>query len=300
MWPLVASAVIPWGASFLVNKLVLREMGPANLAFWAWALAALVLGGYVAATGRQGQAVMTLRRQPAAFVALAAFLVTIPYLMQNYALLRTSVTNVSILLNSDPVFVVVLGALILGERVTGGQVFGIIAALAGTSLVTLNGGAVQLNSTGDVTGGLMGLVAALSLAAYTITAKVALRRSDPLTTAMLTASIGMVLLLPVAGLEGLSWPLSWSKAVWAGVLFLGLVCNAWGGLVWVRLLGVLDASRTAPLIFFIPLVSVTLSILLLGERPTLQTLFGAALIFGGIALGERSMWVRRARTATTR
>jgi len=286
IWLLAASAILPWGASFIANKLALRELGPANLSFYDWLVGTAFLCVYVVVTRRRPPIWETLRRQPLIFVAMALFLIPIPYLLQNFALQRTTVINVSILLDSDPVFLVLLGALLLREHVTWIQAAGVATALIGTAVITLNGGSIDLTSS-DVVGSLMALCAALSLSVYSILAKVALRQNRAFVTALLTAGLGTALLLLPAWAEGLSWPGNWSASIWLAILFLGIACSGWGVLAWFRILNELDASRAAPLVFFIPLVAVTLSILFLKEQPTIHTLVGAALIFGGVVMGER-------------
>jgi drug/metabolite transporter (DMT)-like permease len=286
IWLLAASAIVPWGASFIVNKVALRELGPANLSFYDWLVGTAFLCAYVVATRRRPPVWATLRRQPLIFVAMALFLIPIPYLLQNFALQRTTVINVSILLDSDPVFLVILGVLLLGEHVTWIQAAGVATALIGTAVITLNGGSIDLAS-GGVAGSLMALCAAFSLSIYSILAKVALRQNRAFVTALLTAGLGTALLLLPAWAEGLSWPGNWSASVWLAILFLGIACSGWGVLAWFRILNELDASRAAPLVFFIPLIAATLSILLLKEQPTIYTLVGAVLIFAGVVTSER-------------
>lgn len=232
-----------------------------------------------------------MRRQPFLFVALALVFIAVPYVLQNLALQRTTVINVSLLVGSDPLFAVMLSALLLGERVTGMQSIGVITAFFGAALVTLSGGRPGLESQ-DVTGSLFAMGAALCWAIHTIIAKVTLRRNDPLITAVLTAVLGTVMLFPVALCEGLSSPARWSLAAWVGILFLGIPCSGWGALAWVRVLQGIDASRAAPLTYFLPVIAWTLSITLLAERPTTQTALGAILVLGGVCLSERNARIR--------
>ena len=278
-WLLAASALIVWGSSFIFNKIVLREMGPANLAFYDWLLASLSVLAYGAVKRRLSVALYTFRRTPLVFVALAISFITIPYVLQNVALQRANVVNVSLLVSSDPIFVAVLSALFLGEIVSGTRWAGIAIAFAGTAMVTLNGGSIDLGSA-QVVGSLLALGAAFFWAIYTVLAKAIVNRASPLTTLILAAVLGTAFLFPLALAEGLTSPLHWSLNVWLCLLFLGVICNGYGSLVWLYVLTKMDASRAAPLVFSLPVIAWTLSIVLLHEHPTLQTALGAVMVLG--------------------
>lgn len=286
-WLLAGSAIVPWGCSFLINKLVLAELSPAVLSLYRWLLAAGVFLAYAIITSRRRQRPLlgALRRQPVIFLALAVLCLPVPYLAQNYALQWTSVINVSVLMDADPVFIVLLGALLLGERVRAVQFVGVLVALAGTVMVTTSGGALSLGSQ-DTVGNLLAVLAACSWAAYTVLLKVAARDHDAFTITVLTTTIGTLFLIPPAVAEGLTWPSHGGTIL--GVVFLGLLCSAWGTLAWVYVLEKMDASRAAPLIFLIPIIASALSIAVLGEQPSAFTLVGAAMILGGVLVSEGS------------
>lgn len=276
---------MPWGSSFIVNKLLMNEMGPATLSLYRWLLATAIFTGFLFATRRHRTAAHLLRHQPGIFLVLGILCLPIPYLAQNFALQRTSVINVSVLMDSDPVFIVILSALLLRERVTWIQSVGVFIALLGTVAITANAGPLGLASS-DLVGNLLALCAACSWAVYTILTKVAAREHDYLMLSILPTLLGTVFLVPPALLEGLTWPSNpW---IWLGVLFLGIVCSAWATMAWVRVLNELDASRAAPFIFLIPVVATALSVTLLHERLTAPTAFGAILILGGVFLSERN------------
>lgn len=295
-WLLAASALGVWGASFIFNKIVLREMGPANLAFYDWLFASLSVLAYGAVTGQVGVALRTFRRTPLVFLGLAVSFITIPYVLQNVALQRTNVVNVSLLVSADPIFVAVLSALFLGEIVSGTRWVGIAIAFAGTALVTLSGGMIDLGS-GQVAGSILALGAAFSWSIYTVLAKVIVNRASPLTTLILAALLGTALLFPLALAEGLASPLQWSPTVWLCLLFLGTICNGYGSLVWLYVLTKMDASRAAPLVFALPVIAWVLSIVLLHEHPTMQTTLGAVMVLGGVFVAEHLSRSTRNRKA---
>jgi drug/metabolite transporter (DMT)-like permease len=282
---LAGSCVLSWGASFMVNKWVLRDLGPASLSLYRWALASALYLAYLVATRRLRPMWSSLRRKPLVFLVLGLLCLPVPYLAQNYALKYTSVINVSVLLDLDPAFIVVMGAILLHERVTRLQTLGVVGAVVGTVVITVSGGMLSLTSK-DVVGNGLSLLAACSFSLYTIIIKTSAQEFDALSVSVLPTLLGTALLVPPAMAEGMTWPTQ--PFTWVGIVFLGVLCSAWATLAWVVVVQELDASRAAPIVFLIPVVATALAITVLGERPTAQTVVGAALILGGVFLSERS------------
>ena len=59
-------------------------------------------------------------------------------------------------------------------------------------------------------------------------------------------------------------------------------------LIWFGLIRAGKASRVAVCVSFVPLVSIVIGAILLGERPTLSLLIGTFLIIAGIYTVNRS------------
>jgi drug/metabolite transporter (DMT)-like permease len=59
-------------------------------------------------------------------------------------------------------------------------------------------------------------------------------------------------------------------------------------LIWFGLIRAGEASRVAVCVSFVPLVSIVIGAILLGERPTLSLLIGTFLIVAGIYPVNRS------------
>ena len=71
---------------------------------------------------------------------------------------------------------------------------------------------------------------------------------------------------------------------WVAVLFLAIVCSIIAYFVYNRALIRIAASRVAVYIYFEPVVTVLLSVTLLGERLNWQTIIGTVAIGGSVAM----------------
>jgi DME family drug/metabolite transporter len=93
---------------------------------------------------------------------------------------------------------------------------------------------------------------------------------------------GAVLLLPVLAAQDLSW-LPSARGI-AMVAWLGLAATAAAYLLFARGLVRLSAATATTLDLAEPLTATLLGVVVLGERPGLQALIGAASIAAGLLL----------------
>ena len=81
--------------------------------------------------------------------------------------------------------------------------------------------------------------------------------------------------------------ISWTGTFVASLAYTSLVGTALAWLLWLRLVRAGEASRVAAYVFFVPLVSILIGVLFLGEPVGPPLLAGAALVILGIYLVNR-------------
>jgi O-acetylserine/cysteine efflux transporter len=81
--------------------------------------------------------------------------------------------------------------------------------------------------------------------------------------------------------------ISWNQTFVVSWLYASLVGTALAWMLWLGLVKAGEASRVAAYVFFVPLVSVLLGALFLGETLSPLLLVGAALVVCGIYLVNR-------------
>jgi O-acetylserine/cysteine efflux transporter len=209
-----------------------------------------------------------------------------------------------------PLFLLVLGAVMLGEALPRRRIAGFAVALAGMAMVGAARGAFQPGASRYLLSLLVIAVAPLSFAIYTVLSRPLLTgdgtpgsRVDPeLWTFAIFAVGGLPLaaLLPFRGgreLVALDLP------GWGALAFLTLLCTVVGFLVWVRLVRVLPASAVGLTIFLNPPMTTLSKLALAAAFPaTFQftvlplELAGGLVLLGGVALALVSRR-RRAQAA---
>jgi len=281
---LMLTALI-WASSWIFIKVGLREIPPITLATLRFVVATPIL--FVIAL-LMGNKLNLKARDIPAIAVLGLTGVALQYILEFIALLYTTATNSSLIINTTAVFIAVLSAIFLGETFNKRKMFGVVIAFVGTFLVVADG-TLSFLTANHVFGDILILFGAVTWAVYTIIGKKMIGRYS---ATMLTAYafiFGTLILIPVALLELQTKPLSpISLTGWIVILFLAIPCSIFGYVVWYYALTKMEATKVAVFLYVIPLITMVLAALTLGEAITAYITVGAALIVYGIYVTERA------------
>ncbi|MFB6094485.1 MAG: DMT family transporter [Halanaeroarchaeum sp.] len=283
--PLIAAAL--WGGMYVVSKWGFSAIPPATLAFLRVALGA---GSLLIVVGAGGRAPDFSRGEHARFAALG-FWVAVTLLTQFVGTDLTNASQGSLLTVLTPVFTLILGIALLGERVTIRKVGGMGLATVGTLLVLV--GQYDLSRLGE--GNALGigalLLASLGWAIYTVWGTPLVRRYSPLTTATYSTVWAVPVLAVAAAIELATSGRSIASIpttlpVIAAVVYLGVVSTAVAWYLWYRGVESLEAGVVAVFFFAQPLVGSLLGVVFLGESlgPTFAA--GGVVMAAGIVLAS--------------
>lgn len=184
----------------------------------------------------------------------------------------------------QPVIVILLSPLVLGERVSLRKGICVLTALAGMVLVSGIAGSDGLPS-GDLRGVFLGLGAAVLYAGVVLLNKriVGVPVYEKTVLQLLSASL---VLLPYMAAAGTLHAYSLGIGQAAALITVGIVHT---GMAYVLYFGSVERlpAQTAALFGYIdPVTAVFLSVILLHEPMSLLTLAGAVLILGSAAVSE--------------
>jgi len=213
-------------------------------------------------------------------VLLGALGTVVPNLLFFFGTARTSAIEAALCLQIEPVYSLVLAWLVLGHRLTWRRTLSAAVLLTGVGL------AVAGRPTGDGVG--LALLLATP-AAWQTSHLLVLRRLPELAPEVLTAARyvwgGLLLAVVAAGLAGARL-LPERDSIMAQLPVLGIqgvVLYYAGTLLWYQSIARLDLARaTAIVVPSIPLLSVAVSFLMLGERPSGAQLAGMLLTAAGV------------------
>jgi len=197
-----------------------------------------------------------------------------------------------------PVFTVLLGAVVLGERVTTVKAGGMTVAGVGTAVVIAGQYDLGSMAAGNALGVALLLIGSAAWAGYTVWGLRAVRRHGALRAATYSSLASVPMLGVLAAVE--LWYLNLSPADLpltaesvAAVLYLGLASTAAAWYLWYKGLEYVPAGTVAVFFFAQPAVGAALGAALLGEALGPEFLVGGVLMAVGIWIVSRE----RAETA---
>ena len=270
--------VVIWGCTFVQTKLLINAgLRPDEIFLFRFMLAYLLILPFAGKRLWLGN-----RRDELMAVALGLTGGSLYFITENYALAYGYCSNVSLIVCLTPLITaLVVGRFYPGERMDRKGVLASLLAFAGMALVVFNGNFIlKLSPLGDI----LALAACLCWALYTLIIK---RLQDKYSNMLITRKVfgyGLLTILPLLCVNGLNVRLlaDGGAMVWGNILFLGCVASMLCFLGWNWCLGKIGSVSATNLLYLNPVVAITTSALVLGERVTWVAIIGALLILSGL------------------
>lgn len=277
--------VAVWGTTFVATKvLLLHGLSPQEIFFYRFLMAYVLMLAYYHKKWFANNWQDELRMLCAGMMGGSLYFYT-----ENTALEYTATTNIALILCIAPLITAASLRLFyrdLRQEWTRNFMIGSILALAGVSLVILNGHFIlKLSPKGDF----LCLASAICWAFYTVLLKDLEQRYNNFLITRKVFFYGVLTILPLyigkVGPE--SFALLAQPAVWSNLLYLGLVASLLCFLFWNLTLHKISPIRATNYIYFSPVVTAIASYLILGEPITWIILAGGALIIFGVWLAGK-------------
>jgi len=195
----------------------------------------------------------------------------------------TSVAASVTLVQAQPLFVVLGAALLLDERVTRKMSVGIIVALCGMAVMSLGDllTGATLAGARPLYGNVLAIVGAITAAAYVLAGR-SVRQRVPLVPYVIVVysacALALFVLALVRGVPLVDYPAS----EWVLFLAMAIGPGLFGHTVINWALAHVESSVVSVSLLGEPVGSTLLALLLLAEVPTPVTIFGGAVVLGGI------------------
>ncbi len=273
--------MVIWGASFIATKVALREASPFTVVWLRFGIGVVILGVIV---GVRREFVRPSRKDLWSFALLGIVGITIHQWLQASGLKTSLASTTAWLVSTSPIFIALIGRIVLHERLSPTRLTGIALATVGVLLVVGRGNWEGLwDGSFGVFGDFLVALSAITWALFTVLSRRGLRKHGAVYMmffVMLAGWGAATVAWTIAG--GLSFAPSMSLQAWSAVFFLGILCSAVAYLLWYDALKYLPASQAGSLLYVEPLITLVVAAIILQEPIGWASNPGGINILGGV------------------
>jgi len=277
----VLFAVIAWGASFIATKVALKDISPISIVWLRFTMGIIILGIAVAI---RKQFALPNKSEWGYFAMLGFLAITFHQWLQSNALQTSEASTTAWIVATTPVFMALLGWVILKEELALAKIIGIGLAALGVLLVVTDGKFAS-SSIGrfGAPGDILILISAFNWAVVSVLSRRGLKSYSASLMIFYVMTFGWIFssALFLAGKNYVELP-NLSMNGWIGITFLGIFCSGFAYLAWYGALQGLSTAETGVFLYIEPLVAVVVAFFILGEAITGASLAGGAVILFGV------------------
>ncbi|EGK00377.1 DMT family transporter [Dysgonomonas gadei] len=274
--------VIVWGTTFVSTKILIGYgLSPVEIFLYRFVLAYIGIWFFCPRT-------LFANSKKDELLCVAAGLTggALYFVFENTALGITLASNVSLIVCTSPIFTALLTFLFYKkEPLRPRLITGSLVALVGMALVVFNGSFIlRINPLGDM----LTVLAALSWAFYGIILK---QLNGKYSTLFITRKVffyGIITMLPFSLMDSATFTPSLliNPVIASNLIFLGLIASLLCFIAWNSAVKELGVVQTSNYIYFVPLVTLLTSAIVIDEHITIVALFGSVFILLGVYVAE--------------
>lgn len=285
-WVWIVALGIGWGAAFMFNAILLREVGPLSVSFLRIALGAATCWVWVLATGKAVPRAPVILWQ---VLVLGIFNYAIPFAVYPIAQQYISSAVAGIVNATMPIAVVIVSHYWPGgERANPVKSLGILFGFTGIVVLTLP--ALRGGQPGEAWAILFTLIAPLCYAVAMNYLR-RLKGYDPAVVAAMALTGGAVAIGPaMLAAEGV--PTIATPEGWLSLAFLGIALTGVAFIAMYALVPRVGATNASVVTFVAPVSAVLLGHLVLGDAILGAHLVGMGAIFCGLLVLDGRLWRR--------
>ncbi len=282
----VLFAVIVWGASFIATKIGVKEVTPITVVWLRFGMGVLILGVAVAV---RKEFALPARNEWGYFALLGFLGITWHQWLQSTGLQTSQASTTAWIVATTPIFMALLGWLILKEKLTWLQSGGIALAALGVLLVVSNGELKNIFSGNfGAPGDYLIMLSAPNWAIFSALSRRGLQKHPAARMMFYVMGFGW-LFSSLLFFGGGNWGeiAKLGRDGWIGVVFLGVFCSGLAYIAWYDALQAIAASQVGAFLYLEPLVAVIVAAAILAEPITWVSLLGGTVILTGVWLVNR-------------
>lgn len=283
---LLTAATLFWSGNWVAGRVLADLFPPAALTFWRWAIALALLAPFVSGELWRSRALLARHWKPIVLIGLLGG--GTHNVLQYWGLQYTTASNGALLNSLTPIWIILLGAVLLRDPFPRAAAAGAAVSFAGALAIVTRLEWEALAAFRLNPGDLLVIAAQVLLAAYTL----ALRwRPAGLGGLAFLACFALVSEVPI-GVAYAFEHAAGGRIVFNTTSMLGLAYVAvFPALLayhfWARGVAEVGAARAGVFVQLVPFFGAAMGVAFLGERLGLHHLVGMTLIIAGVTIASR-------------
>ena len=272
--------IIIWGTTYISTKILLTNFSPEEILAYRFFIAFLI----ILIIYPKKVKILPIKEE-IVFFLLGATGISLYYWTENLALQYTYASNVGLIASAIPIFTALIAHFIFNnEKFTFNMLIGFIIAIMGVSIIIYNGKVLKLNPKGDI----MAIISAILFSIYSILIRKIDKKYSQIFVVRKIFFYGIITMIPIlliSKVNLLKAPILNSSIVF-NFLFLAIFASVLCFLMWNKSINIIGPIKTTNYIYFVPLITMISSNIVLKEQISYLMILGGVLIFAGVYINQ--------------
>ena len=274
-------AMITWASSFIAFKAALDPLGPMSLMFGRMLIASLCFVYFI-----KGFRTLEFTKKDIKYILLLTFFEPCLYFVfEAKALQLTTASQAGMITSMMPLMTAIAASFVLKEYLSKRVVIGSALAVAGAVWLSL-GAQSSEHASNPLLGNFLEFCAMVCGTWYAISVRYLSQRFSALFLTAMQAFIGTLFFFPLAVWETWSVPINLTWDAFGWMCYLGIVVTLGGYGMFNLALSRIEVSRASVFVNLIPVFTVLLAYIFLGEVLSESEMMASFVIFGGIIVSQ--------------
>ncbi len=278
-------STILWGGAYVAMKFALESFHPMTMIFLLLVVSSTAFLAIFPFILRQQK---YTRGDWRIFLMLVLCEPCMYFIFEGYALSNTSASQAGMISATLPIFVGVLGYFMLKERLSRTAWIGCLIAICGAIWLSV-GAVADEHAPNPLLGNFLQICGMLFAALYAICVRRLSFSYTPLCITAIQAWAGLLFFSPTLFIPGMGLPEGGATFLaWASVIFLGLGVSFGAYSLYGFSISRIGAAKASMFMNLIPVFTLAFSMVILGERLTVEQYIASALVLGGVIVSQRN------------
>lgn len=278
---LLIIAALFWGGNAVAGKFLAGSLPPVTISFTRLGIGILIMSPVIFRLFTRERAALLEHFKLLLFLAVTGVIGF--NLLIYWAVNYTTAINATLLNSTSPLFIFLLSALLIGEKMELKYWVSLVVSMLGVLVVITHGSIDRMLALQFNIGDLIMVLAVILWALYSIYIKKISGKLPSLTIFGFTLAIGFMLMIPAVAIELSMVPVGTvGLAEWTALFYIGIFPSICSFLLWNRGVALIGPSKASISLNLIPVFGTIFAFFVLGEVISVPQIIGGCLVFVGV------------------